>query len=118
MDIAELAGKIGNLEGTVLGLTQTIQTTTAQQREDINKLFTGLNGVKAEILRLPCSQHSDDIEELQGWKKNCNGVKQAREIENYKGGISMKNAIIAIVLTALISNIPNIIMLFTRPVMP
>lgn len=52
---------------------------------------------------LPCSVNSSDIEALKAWKQICNGAKANKNLEQYKGSISLKNALIAIGLTALIS---------------
>jgi hypothetical protein len=52
---------------------------------------------------LPCSVHGLELEELKAWKQSRNNESGKKALEQYKGAISLKNALIAIVVTAVIS---------------
>jgi hypothetical protein len=59
---------------------------------------------------LPCSVNTADIQALKAWKADCNGankekIKEQKEktLERFKGTISLRNGIIGIIVTAVIS---------------
>jgi hypothetical protein len=52
---------------------------------------------------LPCAVNSSDIEALKEWKQSCNNDDKGKTMERYKGSISLKNALIMVFVTALIS---------------
>ena len=69
-----------------------LEAVTDNLSENVNKI--------TETLRaLPCQANSEKIEEVLTWKKNCNGETSAKNIEKFKGSISLKNAILLILLT-------------------
>jgi hypothetical protein len=66
-----------------------------------------LSSVHERINALPCVQHTEQIQTLTTWKADCTDESK----EKFRGGISLKNAIIAGIIIAVISNIPNFIIL-------
>src|SRR4030042_3083090 len=57
-----------------------------------------------EVKSLPCATNTQMITTLNNWKRDCNGASQMKIIESYKGGISLKNGIIILILTVAITN--------------
>ncbi len=83
MENQELILLIGELKGTMIA----IQSTVLDLHKEIKTVSTDLG-------LLPCVKHTQEIEVLQDWQKACNGVKQIRNIEKMKGGISLRNSLI------------------------
>ena len=81
----DIALMVGKLEGTMESLSG--QMTTALEK----------------LEKLPCSVHSSELETLKTWKQSCNSENKEKAMEQYKGTISLKNGIIAIFITAIIS---------------
>ena len=75
----DIALLVGELRGELGGL--------ADQMDKVNKKLDGL----------PCAANVADIKELKKWKGNCNGEKSAKNLESFKGMISLRNAIVLIV---------------------
>lgn len=92
--IAILAQAIGNLEGTVSTLSQTIQTAQADQRRDIGNLYTGINELKNQMSALPCSKHSDQIGKIEKWQGAQNGEKEKEKSEESKANWDLRNSLI------------------------
>lgn len=92
--IAILAQAIGNLEGTVSTLSQTIQTAQADQRRDIGNLYTGINDLKIQISSLPCTKHGDQIEKIEKWQGDQNGEKEKGKLEKDKANWNLRNSLI------------------------
>lgn len=74
------------------------------QRAAIGKIFERLE-------RLPCTSHDENINELMGWKSDCNGNTKAEHIEQVKGTISLRNALTVGVIITLIAAAPSIILI-------
>jgi len=83
-------------------------------RVSMGALTDSTDALHKKVNGLPCVAHGQDIETLIGWKKECNGNREATRLEQLKGGISLKNAIIGGVTIALVSNIPSIILMCTE----
>lgn len=62
-----------------------------------------MKSANRKLDELPCSVHSSELEALKTWKQSCNNENKEKVMERYKGGISLKNGIIAIIVTAIIS---------------
>lgn len=101
---------LGKLSGQVETLIQGQET----QNKSIGKLFDGLNEINKVLSALPCSAHEDMIQLLNEWKDSCLKVNQDVKLEEVKGVISLRNAIIGGIIIALISNIPSIILLLQK----
>lgn len=100
MEIAELAVLVGQVQGGINAL----QTAQADQSKNISKIFDRLE-------KLPCGAHDDDIGDLQDWRKSCNGIKKEEHIEAIKGDISLRNTVIAALLTFFFGIIGTVITL-------
>jgi hypothetical protein len=57
------------------------------------------------VAQIPCIHHSSRIDTLEEWHKVCDAAdilsstkNESRKLETFKGGISLKNAIIMIVI--------------------
>jgi len=92
MDEQQLYILIGELKSGQAAVRGAVETLT----ESTNSLRDTMNG-------LPCADHSGEIKTLMEWKGKCNGTAQATQIEQLKGTISLKNGIILIIITAVIT---------------
>jgi hypothetical protein len=59
--------------------------------------------------KLPCATHTTEIKELKVWKQTCNGARANRNIESFKGMISLRNAIILVLSSSALSIIVTIL---------
>ncbi len=84
--------------------TKLLLSNQQQQHADIGKIFD-------QIGKLPCTSHDENIETLMTWKGLCNGDKQAERIEQVKGTISLRNALIGGGIIALITALPSIVLI-------
>ncbi len=69
----------------------------------VDSMKTRLEGVATKVDTLPCISHCDRLKVLEGWQTNCKEAIKTESTEKIKGTISLKNAIIGIVLTAVFS---------------
>jgi hypothetical protein len=99
MDEQQLYILIGQINGSVGG----IQANMELQGRNIGKLFDVVNSLSGQVNKLPCNQHTEQLESLSDWKKLCNGNTQAVNLEKLKGTISLKNMIIVVVITNVIT---------------
>ena len=76
---------IGNLQGTM------------------NSVKEQVGSIDSKVDALPCVNHSDALKNLETWQKSCTNGKKMIETEKMKGSISLKNAVIGIILTAVLS---------------
>ena len=74
---------VGRLEGKMDSITKVISE------------------MSAKITDLPCNTHTEQIETIIQWKTQCVENEQFKKQEKFKGSISLKNAIILIVMTNL-----------------
>lgn len=72
--------------------------------------------INKRLNNLPCATHSEQLHSLTDWKKTCNGVKQAEQIESYKGNISLRNNVLLNILTFFTGVIGTIITLWATNV--
>ncbi|MDD5510857.1 MAG: hypothetical protein PHI12_08605 [Dehalococcoidales bacterium] len=82
-----------------------LQEGQAAVRAAVEDLTTSANSLAEKVNSLPCAVHSGDIETLLNWKAQCNGNKETVKIEKLKGTISLKNGLILIVITAVVTGL-------------
>lgn len=82
----------------------------------LGELKAGMSGVKTDIQglvlkvsELPCSNHSGQIQVLETWKKNVCEKESAEKLETFKGGLSLRNAIILIGITNVLTLLMSIL---------
>lgn len=102
------------LLGKLSGQVETLIKGQETQNQSIYKLFEGIDQINQALSALPCSAHADKIETLNDWKDNCAKASQDVKLEEVKGSISLRNAIIGGIIIALISNIPSFILLLQK----
>lgn len=107
--IAILAQAIGNLEGTVSTLSQTINKAQANQREDIGNLYAGINDLKIQMSSLPCTKHSDQIGKIEKWQGAQNGEKEKGKLEEDKANWNLRNSLVVTVASLLSSGIGGVL---------
>jgi hypothetical protein len=71
--------------------------------DSIGKIFEAISGIKEGFGDLPCAVNDKRIKDVEAWKATCNDEKSEQKLEKYRGSISLKNAIILIVITNLFS---------------
>lgn len=71
----------------------------------VEDLTVSTNSLQKTINELPCATNSRNIELLVDWKTQCNGTNQATKLEQIKGTIGLKNGLILIVLTAVVTGL-------------
>jgi len=109
LDVAELAQTIGELKGGFAALSVTIQNTQDQQREDVGKLFAGLNSVKLELSKLPCSTHADRLDKAENWQKCHNGAVKESNMKKAESNWSLRNGLVLTLASLLSSGIGGIL---------
>ncbi len=60
-----------------------------------------LDDVEKKVGTLPCVRHNGQLNALEEWEKDCKANKNSVGIETYKGNISLRNMILAIVFSSL-----------------
>ena len=88
---------IGKLQGTMEGI-----------KDDVALLTK-------EVKTLPCATRDQMLEQLNIWKRTCNGTVQTKQIESFKGGITLKNQLIIIGVTNLITLVLALIAAGLKP---
>ncbi len=69
----------------------------------VDAMKTRLEGIAAKVDTLPCVSHYDKLKILENWKENCSDAVKVESTEKLRGTITLKNAIISIILTAAFS---------------
>lgn len=69
----------------------------------VKGLTESTDALHKKVNALPCAINSQKISSLFEWKKQCNGDDKAINIEKLKGTISLKNMIIVVVITNVIT---------------
>jgi hypothetical protein len=62
-----------------------------------------MESANGKLDALPCTTHTSELKVLNTWKQTYNGANANRKIESFKGMVSLRNLIIAIVLTSAFS---------------
>ena len=75
----------------------------AAVRVAVEDLTDSTNSLQKKVNALPCSEHSVNIQALSDWRTACNSTTQAAKLEQLKGTISLRNGIVLIVATAIIT---------------
>jgi len=75
--------------------------------DSIGKIFEAISGIKEGFGKLPCAVNDKRLKDIETWKDTCNDAKSGQALEKYKGSISLKNALIGIAVTAILSAITS-----------
>ncbi len=84
-------------------IEQEIAILVGQLDGKMDFVINQVNSLDNKIDSLPCVTHANEIETLRAWKKSCNGINDFKSKESYKSGISLRNGIIILALTMLLS---------------
>ncbi len=101
---------LGKLDGQV----ELLLTGQVDQKASIGKLFQNFNELKGLVLQLPCKEEDRRIKQAEEDITNLQGCISSEGITNrsekLKGNISLRNLIVAIILTAICTTGLNVIL--------